>query len=149
MTDEERLLEKLGRIEALHAGATTEGERDAAAHARARIQEKLRSLDASNPPEEFRLTVQDPWSRKMLLALLRRYELKPYRHVGQRQSTVMVMIPRRFLDETLWPEFTQLSETLRTYLSEVTDWVIAQAVNKDTSEAVEVKQLAAGPGPGR
>lgn len=145
MTDEERLLEKLSRIEALHAGATTEGERDAAAHARGRIQEKLRSLGASSPPEEFQFSMADPWSRKMLLALLRRYELKPYRHAGQRHSTVMVKMPRRFLDETLWPEFTQLNDTLHTYLREVTDRVIAQAVDKDTSEAVEVKQL----GPGR
>jgi hypothetical protein len=149
VTDEERLLEKLGRIEALHAGATTEGERDAAANARARIQEKLRSLSASSPPEEFQLSVPDPWSRKLLLALLRRYELKPYRRAGQRHSTVMVKVPKRFLDETLWPEFTQLSETLGTYLAEVTDRVIAQAVDKDISEAVEVKQLAAGPGLGR
>ena len=38
MTDEQRLIEKLQRIEALFAGAATPGERDAAAQARDRIR---------------------------------------------------------------------------------------------------------------
>lgn len=37
------LFEKLRRIEALHAGATTPGERDAAENAKRHIRERLRS----------------------------------------------------------------------------------------------------------
>ena len=41
ITDERALIEKLLRIEALHAGATTPGERAAAANAMDRIRERL------------------------------------------------------------------------------------------------------------
>jgi hypothetical protein len=52
MDDESKLLEKLRRIEALHAGAATAGERDAAAEARRRIQARLLGLRDADPPEE-------------------------------------------------------------------------------------------------
>jgi hypothetical protein len=77
--DEAKLREKLTRIEALFAGATTEGERVAAGEARRRIRERLESAERVEPPVEFRFTLTDTWSRKLFLALLRRYDLKPYR----------------------------------------------------------------------
>ena len=52
MSDEARLLEKLLRIEALHAGAATAGERSAAAEAKRRILERLTELRQSDPPVE-------------------------------------------------------------------------------------------------
>ena len=63
--DEPRLLEKLRAIEALFAGATTDGERAAAAEARSRIQLRLRSLEVSDPPVEYRFALGDGWSRKL------------------------------------------------------------------------------------
>ena len=39
----------------------------------------------------------DDWSRQLFLALLRRYELKPYRYRGQRYTTVMVKVPKKFV----------------------------------------------------
>jgi hypothetical protein len=140
MTDIARLTEKLSRIEALFAGATTEGERVAAAEARARIMKRLEALGAAEPPIEFRWTLPDVWSRKLLLALLRRYDLKPYRFRGQRHTTVMVRAPQRFMQETLVPEYEQLNAELRRYLDEVTDGVIAGAVHRDSSEAAEVDE---------
>jgi hypothetical protein len=47
--DEAKLREKLARIEALFAGATTEGERVAAAEARRRIQHRLQSVEQIDP----------------------------------------------------------------------------------------------------
>ena len=38
----------------------------------------------------------------------------------------------------LWPEFRQLDEALRRYLSEVTTRIIREEVHKDVSEATEV-----------
>ncbi len=139
--DEQNLIEKLRRIEALYAGATTPGEQIAAANAQERIRERLRILQGQNLVVEYRFSLADMWSRKLFLALLRRYELKPYRRHGQRYTTVMVRVPKKFLDETLWPEFGELNRTLQTYLDEVTDRVISQEICTDSSEA-EVK---AGP----
>ncbi|MBI3201760.1 MAG: hypothetical protein HYZ29_09485 [Myxococcales bacterium] len=85
----------------------------------------------------------------MFLALCRRYELVPYRRRGQRYTTVMLKVPRRFVDETLWPEYTQLSDTLRSYLEEVTERVVSQVLQADSSEAAEAdepKQLTLGSG---
>lgn len=138
--DEAKLREKLSRIEALFAGATTPGERVAAGEARRRIQLRLQSVERLDPPVEYRFTLADTWSRKVFLALLRRYDLKPYRHRGQRRTTVMVKVPKPFVDETLWPEFQQISGTLRTYLDEVTDRIIADVIHGDSSEAAEVAE---------
>lgn len=140
--DEAKLREKLSRIEALFAGATTEGERVAAGEARRRIQQRLESVERLDPPVEFRFTLADVWSRKVFLALLRRYDLKPYRYRGQRRTTVMVRAPKPFVLETLWPEYEQINNSLRAYLDEVTDRIIADVIHGDSSEAAEVAEPA-------
>jgi hypothetical protein len=61
------------------------------------------------------------------MALLRRYGLDPYRYRRQRRTTVVVRAPRRFVDETLWPEFQELNEVLTAHLDDVTRRVIAEA----------------------
>lgn len=133
--DESRLIEKLLAVEALHAGAATEGERVAAQNARRRILDRLRELVADDPPMEYRFSMVDMWSRKVFVALLRRYDITPYRYKGQRYTTVMAKVPRRFVDETLWPEFQELSDTLKSYLAEVTDRVVSRVIHADSSEA--------------
>jgi hypothetical protein len=146
--DEAKLREKLTRIEALFAGATTEGERVAAAEARRRIRQRLESAERAEPPVEFRFTLTDTWSRKLFLSLLRRYDLKPYRHRGQRRTSVMVKAPKPFVQETLWPEFEQINAAMQTYLGEVADRIIADVLQGDSSEAAEVAappKLGAGP----
>jgi hypothetical protein len=82
----------------------------------------------------------DMWSRKVFVALLRRYGIRPYRYSGQRYTTVMARVSRRFVDETLWPEFQEISDTLRAYLSDVTDRVVRQVIHKDSSEAEVVEK---------
>ena len=136
--DSSKLAEKLRRIEALFGGATTEGERVAAAEARERILARLRAAEQADPPIEFRFAMPDAWSRRLLLALLRRYGLAPYRYRGQRHTTVMVRASRRFVDDTLWPEFQQLNAELRTYLEEVTQGIVADVLQADSSEPMEV-----------
>jgi len=143
--DEEKLIEKLRLIEALYAGATTEGEQVAAGHARQRILERLRSMEAEDPPVEYRFSMEDMWSRRVFVALLRRYGITPYRYRRQRYTTVMARVSRRFVDETLWPQFERLSDTLRQYLSEVTDRVVAQVISEDLSETVVLNEPQALP----
>ena len=136
--DETRLRAKLELIEALFAGASTTGERMAAAEARQRILARLRTVERESPPIEYRFRLGDMWARKLFVSLLRRYDLRPYRYSGQRYTTVMVRVPKRFVDETLWPEFQQLSATLRVYLDEITERVVREVLHGDSSEAEEV-----------
>ena len=100
MTREQELMDKLRRVEALFARTTFEGERVAAANAMDRIRERLRGLQVSDPPIEFRFTMQNNWSRQLLVALMRRYDIKPYRYHRQRHTTVMARVPASFVDET-------------------------------------------------
>jgi hypothetical protein len=141
MTDEQRLIERLQRIEALFAGAATPGEREAAAQARERIRARLQEQQQTDPPVEYSFTLRDEWSRRLLAALMRRYGIQPYRYRRQRYTTVMARVPRRFVDETLWPEFQQLNRTLAAFLAQVTERVISEGIAADASE-VEVRAVA-------
>lgn len=131
---EQDLLDKLRKIERLHAGATTPGEKEAAADAIARIKRRLAEAAKVEHPVEYKFTLADGWSRKLFIALLRRYSLQPYRRARQRRNTVMVKVPRSFVEDTLWPEFLELSEVLQQYLDEVTERVIARGIHDDVTE---------------
>jgi len=135
--EEAKLREKLARIEALFAGATTDGERIAAAEAKKRIQLRLHSAEQREAPIEYRFTATDAWSRKVLIALLRRYDLKPYRYRGQRHTTVMVKVPKSFVDDTLWPEYQQIASAMRSYIGQVTDRILAEVIHRDSSDPDE------------
>ncbi len=146
MIDEQQLLEKLQRIEALFAGAATEGERGAAAQARDRIRARLRQQQQTEPSIEFSFKLRDRWTHKLLIALLRRYQIRPYPYRGQRYTTVMARVPQRFVSEVLWPEFTELNRTLTLFLNEVTDRVITQGIDSDTAEVeVTAEQVSLTP----
>ncbi len=142
------LLEKLRKIEALHAGTTVDGEREAARRAAERIRARLEEIRGREQDEELFYSLQDPWKRKLFCALCRRYGLKPYRERGRRYSTVIVRAPRAFQQGTLWPEFLALSEELHTHLTDLTDRVIREAINEDVSEATESSGPKALPGEG-
>ncbi len=139
--DERQLIEKLWRVEALFEGAATAGERAAAASALERLRSRLEEMQVSDPVIEYRFTLADMWSRRLFVALLRRYGIRPYRYSGQRYTTVMARVPRRFVDEMLWPEYTQLNAVLCAYLEETTERVIGQGIHADSSEAEVMKAL--------
>jgi hypothetical protein len=140
MTIETALRDKLRKIEALFAGAATAGERLAAEAARERVTARLADLKRRDPLIEMQFAMPDQWSRALFLALSRRYGLKPYRYRRQRLTTVMLRVPRSFIDEVLWPEFAELNQALATYLNEVTLRLIREEVYADASEAAEVAQ---------
>ena len=140
MSDETALREKLRKIEALFAGAGTVGERIAAEAALERVRARLAALAGQDPPIEMQFSLPDSWSRRLFLALCRRYGLEPYRLYRQRLTTIMLRVPRGFLDQVLWPEFQELNKALTHYLNEVTTRIIREAVHRDTSEAAELKQ---------
>jgi tRNA nucleotidyltransferase (CCA-adding enzyme) len=52
----------------------------------------------------------------------------------------MVRAPKQFLDQVLWPEFSELDQALQAYLHQVTLRVIREEVYTDASDAQEVSQ---------
>jgi len=139
------LVEKLRKLEALHAGTSVDGEREAARRAAERIRARLEELRGREKQVVLSYSFQDPWSRKLFVALCRRYGLTPYRERGQRYTTVLVRVPRTFHKRTLWPEFEALWAELEASLDEITDRVIREAINDDVSEAPEAPKELPSP----
>lgn len=135
--NESELIRKLKLIEALHGGATTHGEKEAAAEALRRFQDRLKREREQQlgAPVEYTFTFHDQYEKKLFTALLRRYELKPYRYHRQKHTTVMVRVSKRFVNEVLWPEYLEMSKALDSYLEEATKRVITEAIHADSSEA--------------
>ena len=90
---ESDLLEKLRKIERLYAGAATQGEKESGPESMARFRHGLDATSRVERAIEYRFTLMDGWSKKLFLALLRRYDLRPYRYARQRRNTVMVRVP--------------------------------------------------------
>lgn len=137
MTSEQQLREKLRKISALFDGASTAGERNAAAAAIERVKASLAAMAATEQPVEIQFTLPDRWQRRLFSALCRRYGLEPYRYKRQRYTTVMLRAPQSFLDKTLWPEYVQLKEALDQYLNQATERIIREEVYRDAREAAE------------
>jgi len=84
------------------------------------------------------------WTKPLSSTILRRYEIRPFRYRGQRQTTVMARVSKTFVDETLWPEFEQLSDVLRKHLETITDRVIAEVLDVHDGGA-DAQEVAAPP----
>ena len=78
--DIRQLIDTLLKVEALHAGAMTPGERDAAGAAIERIKKKLAQFAEADPPKEMQCTFSNHWSKQLFCALAKRYDLHPYRY---------------------------------------------------------------------
>lgn len=137
MTTERELREKLRKIAALFEGATTAGERDAAAAAIERIRAALKAAERTDQIIEVRFRLTDRWHRRLFTALCRRYGLRPYRYPRQRYSTVVLRAPKSFINDTLWPEFLQIKDALDEYLNEATERIIRDEVFGNAEEAEE------------
>jgi hypothetical protein len=133
MDDYTRLIEKLRKIEALHAGATTPGERDAAAAARQRLTDRLAQTPGPKPDREYKFCLENTWSRRLLIAILRRDGYRPYRYRRQRYTTVMVRLPAPAA-QSIWEEFQALDAALCGHLDELASRVIAAAVSPEAGE---------------
>lgn len=137
MSSEDELRQKLRKIEALFAGAKTDGERYAAGAAAERIRGRLAEAGAREAAIEMRFALHDPWARKLFVALARRYGLKPYRLPRMKRQSIVLKAPRSFIEGVLWPEFQELNAALSAYLADVTDRLIREEVHADTGEAEE------------
>ena len=140
MSEEANLRDKLRKIEALFAGAGTQGERAAAGAAAERIRARLKEIGRSETSIEMRLSVSDPWSQRLLIALCRRYGLRPYRYPRMKRQSVVVKAPRSFIEGVLWPEFEQINAALTEYLLSVTERVIREEVFREAGDAEEIPE---------
>jgi hypothetical protein len=138
MNSEDRLREKLRKIEALYAGATTPGEKAAAGAAADRIRGQFNTASKNEKSEEFRFSISDPWSRQLFIALCRRYGLRPFRYPRMHRQTIIIKAPAGFVNTVLWPEFEELSEALTAHLLEITEKIIREEVHASTEDAEEV-----------
>jgi hypothetical protein len=136
MLDEERLTRKLRAIEALIAGATTDGEREAADRARERIRARLAEQQGQQVHEyQYRV---DRWTGRLLAALAYRHGLEVYRYPRQHRTTLMVKAPERFMTGTFHPMYVQMKKMLQQHLMDLTRRVIREALDPDMSEPAVV-----------
>jgi hypothetical protein len=140
MTPEQSLREKLRKIEALFAGAATEGEKVAAGAAAERIRDRLGQAAGREKEIEVKFSISDVWSRQLFVALCRRYGLHPFRYRRMRRQTIIIRAPKSFVEQVLWPEFEELSTALTAYLSEITERVIREEVHGETGDVDEVDE---------
>jgi len=137
LTTEQELRQKLRKIAALFEGATSEGEREAAAAALNRVRRALSVAEKNEELVELTFRLPDRWNRQLFLALCRRYGLKPFRYPRQRHSTVVVRAPQTFIRTTLWPEYLEIAQALEEYLNQATERIIKEEVFGDAAEAEE------------
>ncbi len=140
MTPEQELRQKLRKIEALFAGATTGGERIAAGAAAERIRDRLGHAAGKEKQIEVKFSISDTWSRQLFVALCRRYGLRPFRYRRMHHQTIIIKAPKGFVEQVLWPEFEELDAALVAYLSEITEKVIREEVHGETGDADEVDE---------
>lgn len=149
MTDDQRIRSKLKKIQALFAGASSEGERQAAQAAIERITGRIGVGDSSqeveDPPVEFHFSLTNAWSLRLFLALCRSKGYRPYRHPRMRRTSVCVRIGSHACKVGLWPEYLEMNRVLTEHLSELADQIIADCINPDRSDAEVVAGLPVSP----
>lgn len=136
MSDEDRLLDRMRAIEPAFAGCTGIEPADVP---RTRLLAIVAELATKEPPVEFQFSTHDFWSLRLLLALLRRYGLKPYRYRRQRPTTVMAKISPSFAHEILVPEYRRFSATLHEHFHGITERIVGEVLGGDSGEVLIVR----------
>jgi hypothetical protein len=139
-----QIRERLAKIKALFAGATTEGERNAAEAALRRIELKMQRAKGATVEREYQFSL-NAWSMRLFIALCRSKGIKPYRYPRMRRTSICFKGEDAFVKLELWPEFQQMDEVLTQYLNELADHIIAECINPDQSDADTIIGI---PGPG-
>jgi hypothetical protein len=135
------LQNKIAKIEALYAGATSEGEKEAAGNALDRLIARMQNEQKIKPDIEMKFTGLGIYAKNLFLALLQRYGLKPYRRYRQKRTTVMVKGPKDFLSNVVWAEFQELSKILHQHLLNVTHKIIAENICSNVEDEEEIQQI--------
>ena len=130
------MTEKINKIEALIAGAKSDGERQAAEFAKQRLEQKINST-----PIEYSIRLNSLWKKKLFIALCNKYELRTYRYMRQKYTTTMVRVSKSFLDLVLWPEFNKYAVILDQLTDEILTDLITQIHSSQEEETIIVGEL--------
>jgi hypothetical protein len=141
MSTDVQIRERLKKIKALFDGATTDGERAAAEAAMQRIHLLLAEKPGAVGAQEFRFSLQNPWSVRLFIALCRSKGLRPYRYARMRRTSLCVRVELSVLDQELWPEFVQMNQVLTEHLGQLAHQIIAECINADAADADVVAGL--------
>lgn len=125
------LFDKIRKIEALLAGAKTEGERQAAILARQRLLNKRVA-----EPLEYSVRVDSHWKKRLFVAICSKYELRTYRYARQKHTTTMVRANPALMKEIIWPEFKKYSAILEDLVKEVMGDLISKIHEADEEEMI-------------
>lgn len=115
------LADKLRKVDALIARATTEGEKQAAALAKLRLMQRVVPT-----PQEFRVKTDSQWRKHLFLAICAKHNVKPYRYKGQKYATTMVRVTKDFMDTILWPEYLRYVQVLDELVHDIMRDLIAK-----------------------
>ena len=136
MVGDEKLRERLAKVEALFRQAGSPGEQAAAGAAMERLRGRLGNADEDGGPEtELQFSLPDMWSVRLFVAVCRKHGLRPFRYARQRRTTVMVRAQERSFDRVVWPEFSRLQTELELYFQDVADYLITRAMGSDGDDS--------------
>ena len=131
------IAEKIRKIEALIAGAKSDGERQAAEFAKQRLQEKMTAQ-----PKEYAVKLRSSWEKKLFMAICNKYGLRTYRYARQKNTTAMVRVAKSFMDLILWPEHNKYAKILDQLTEEIlTDLIAKIHFVSDEDETVIAGEL--------
>jgi hypothetical protein len=131
------IADKIRKIEALIAGAKSDGERHAAEFAKQRLQDKIVAQ-----PIEYTVRLNSPWKKKLFVAICNKHRLHTYRYMRQKYTTTMLRVSKPFMDSVLWPEFNKHASILDKLTNEILNDLISKIhlVNEE-DEAVIAGEL--------
>jgi hypothetical protein len=131
------IAEKIRKIEALIAGAKSDGERQAAEFAKQRLQDKIAAQ-----PVEYTVRLDSPWKKKLFVAICNKHGLHTYRYMRQKYTTTMVRVSQPFMNSILWPEYNKYASILDKLTNEIlTDLIAKIHFVKEEDESVIVGEL--------
>jgi hypothetical protein len=138
------LFEKIRKIEALIASSKSDGERQAAELAKNRILDRHQQEVAAKPVE-YKVSLDNHWKKKLLVALCNKYKIRTYRYKGQKHTTVRFWAISSFIDTVLWPEFKKYADLLEDLVQEIVTGLIDQIHEVKEDEVMIAGELAAAP----
>ena len=131
------IVDKIRKIEALIAGAKSDGERQAAEFARQRLQEKITAQ-----PIEYTIRLHSRWEKKLFVAICNKHGLHTYRYMRQKYTTTMVRVAKPFMNLVLWPEYNKYASILHKLTEEIsTDLISKIHLVKEEDETIITGEL--------
>lgn len=132
------LQDKIAKVEALLAGATTLGEKEAAQRAKERLLKKQ-----GEKTVEFSVRVDSLWKKKLFVALCRKNGLQTYRYRKQKRTTTMVQVAPSFMHEVVWPEYKKYADMFELLAKEIFEELIGKIYRGDDDEMVIAGEIEA------